>query len=142
MLGHARDIPFEDISVGMAEQFDVVVDERAVEGFARLTGDVNPLHMDDAYAGQTQFGGRIAHGMLCASYFSALVGMLLPGKRCLYLSQEAVFRKPVRIGERLTIRGEVIKTVPSLRMLELHTEAIGEDGSVRVDGHARVRILP
>src|SRR6185295_7235732 len=86
-MPNAADLQFEDISVGQSAQFEMLVTEEMVGQFAQLSGDQNPLHVDHQYAAGTSFGAPIAHGMLLASFFSRLVGMHLPGKRALYLSQ-------------------------------------------------------
>src|SRR5213078_4678092 len=81
-----------------------VVGAGDIEAFAAVSGDVNPVHLDEAYAKATPFGGRIAHGMLGAAYISAVLGNKLPGPGAIYLSQSLRFRRPVRIGDPVTAK--------------------------------------
>src|SRR6516225_5683309 len=92
----------EDLAIGQTAERRRAVTERDIETFAEVTGDVNPLHLDEAYARATTFGGRIAHGMLSASYISAVLGTELPGAGSIYVSQTLNFRRPVRIGDEVT----------------------------------------
>ena len=77
----------EEIEIGQKKKFSIKVTESMVNEFAKISGDFNPLHMDEQYAKSTKFGRRVCHGMLLASFFSRLVGMYLPGKNSLYFSQ-------------------------------------------------------
>jgi 3-hydroxybutyryl-CoA dehydratase len=99
---------FDELSVGQSAETSHVVGAADIEAFAVVSGDVNPVHMDEAYAKGTPFGGRIAHGMLAAAYISAVLGNKLPGPGAIYLSQQLRFRRPVRIGDpviaRVTVR--------------------------------------
>jgi 3-hydroxybutyryl-CoA dehydratase len=92
----------EDLSVGQSAELKRIVTAADIEAFAGVTGDNNPLHLDEAYAATTQFGGRIAHGMLSAGYISAVLGTQLPGPGAVYISQSLNFRRPVRIGDEVT----------------------------------------
>src|SRR3989344_3381090 len=103
----ARDRSFGSISVGERASIEHIVTEDDVRTFAKLSGDQNPLHTDEAYAKQTAFGGRVVHGMFLAALVSQLVGMELPGKRALLLKASFEFKKPVHIGETLHIEGTV-----------------------------------
>lgn len=137
----APDRSYGSIQPGDEVSFSHVIDESAVATFAQLTGDYNPLHMDPAYASATQFGERIAHGMLVASFFSTLIGMYLPGRRALFLSQDVRFAKPVRLGERITFRGRVRRKTDSLKLLDLDTWALNDGGEEVVRGRAQVMVL-
>ena len=133
---------FDEMALHQEARFTVVLTEDLVEQFAALSGDTNPLHMDEAYAAGTFFKGRIAHGMLCASFFSRLVGMHLPGRYALYLSQKISFKKPCRIGMRLVVRGEVIQKALSAKTITLKTEVVDEKtGECLTDGEAVVALL-
>ena len=89
----------EDLTVGMEATFAKVISDEDIENFAQVSGDNNPVHLDDAYASQTRFGGRIAHGMLSASLISAVIGTRLPGPGAIYMSQSLRFRAPVKPGD-------------------------------------------
>jgi len=95
-------VHIDDFHLGQHASFTKTFTEEDVERFITITGDVNPLHVDDAYAAQTQFGRRVLHGMLTASIFSTMVGMLLPGTGAIYRSQTLTFLRPVHIGETVT----------------------------------------
>ncbi len=97
----------EDLEVGMTREVSHTVSEVDVEDFARISGDYNPLHMDEEYAKTTAFGGRIAHGALTASYISAILGNELPGPGAVFTTLELKFRAPVRIGDTVLARAEV-----------------------------------
>lgn len=98
---------FEDMEVGMTAAVSKVLDDAAVRAFAALSGDVNPVHLDDDYAATTLFGRRIAHGMFTAALLSTVIGTRLPGKGTIYLSQTLRFRRPVFIGDEVTAEVEV-----------------------------------
>lgn len=133
---------YADIAAGELAQFDVELTEALVNEFARMSGDTNPLHMDDAYASETDFGGRIAHGFAGASLFSRLVGMHLPGKYALYLSQNILFKKPMRIGMKLRVEGTVTQKIDLGNAIKVHTRILdAESGDCLVDGEAIVKVL-
>lgn len=90
-----RSITEDEIKVGMTSEFCKEVTKENIERFAEITGDQNPLHMDDEFASHTQFGGRIAHGMYSASLISAVIGMKMPGPGAVYLGQTLNFKAPV-----------------------------------------------
>ncbi len=90
---------YEDLKVGQSESISKTVTERDIELFGEATGDLNPVHFDEAYARKTLFRGRIAHGMLSAGYMSAVMGMKLPGPGTIFLSASITFKGPVRIGD-------------------------------------------
>ncbi|HTX49996.1 MAG TPA: MaoC family dehydratase [Caulobacteraceae bacterium] len=89
----------EDLAIGQSAERKRIVTADNIEAFAAVTGDDNPVHLDEAYAAKTSFGGRIAHGMLSAGYISAVLGGQLPGPGAIYVSQTLNFRRPVRIDE-------------------------------------------
>lgn len=90
---------FEDLAIGMEAAYEKTVTEQDISDFAQVSGDHNPVHMDEAYASTTFFKTRIAHGMLSASFISTVLGTRLPGPGCIYLSQTLKFLAPVRIGD-------------------------------------------
>ncbi len=133
---------FEDITVGQRAQFEVVLTPELVDAFAEVSGDMNPLHTEEAYAQSTPFKGRVAHGMLAGAFFSRLIGMCLPGKHSVYLSQSLFFRKPMRIGAEVLVSGEVLHKGESLHTLSMHMRvAEKQSGDVLADGEAIVKIL-
>ena len=94
----------EDLSPGQSAEISHVVTDADIRAFAAVTGDENPVHLDEAYAAQTRFKGRIAHGMLAAGFISAAIGTRLPGPGAIYISQSMRFRAPVRIGDEVITR--------------------------------------
>lgn len=103
----ADQLYLEDIEPGLTRSFSRIVGDEDIEQFGALSGDRNPIHFDDTYAASTRFGGRIAHGMLCAALISKLLGMHLPGVGAVYLGQTLKFRAPVRPGDEVTVTGTV-----------------------------------
>lgn len=102
-----RGLFFEDLSTGQSVALTKVVGESDIVAFAAVSGDDNPVHLDAAFAATTPFKERIAHGMLTASYISALIGTRLPGPGAIYVSQTLAFKRPVRIGDEVTARVEI-----------------------------------
>src|SRR5271163_3699431 len=107
MPDQCREMTYGEIAVGDHALFAVVIDEAMVRAFSEFSGDKNPLHMDEQYARGAAPGQRIAHGMIIGAFFSRLVGMYLPGKYSLYLSQSLRFQNPIVLGENVIIKGEV-----------------------------------
>ncbi len=110
---------FSDISVGDTARFERTINAQDVLDFARLSGDENPLHMDDAYAQKTSFGRRLVHGMLIGALCSRMVGMHLPGESCLYLRQTLSFKKPVYMGDTVEVIGTVQSKSPATRVIDV-----------------------
>ncbi len=100
---------YEDLEVGMSAVLSRTVQGGDITALAGISGDTNPLHLSDEFAANTIVEGRIAHGMLTASYISALIGTRLPGPGCLYVSQSLRFKGPVRAGETVNTRVTVTK---------------------------------
>jgi acyl dehydratase len=131
---------FNEIKIGLKRNFQVTITESMLNDFAKLTGDFNPLHMDQEYAASTSFKKRIVHGMFLASFFSKLVGVHLPGKNALYFSQSLKFVNPCFIGEKITVEGEVIDKSIATKIIKLQTRITNEQGKILVDGETRVII--
>jgi len=128
---------FEDLSIGMDASYAREVTGADIQTFADVTGDDNPMHLDEAYAAGTMFKGCIAHGMLSAGYISKVIGTQLPGPGAIYLSQTLTFRAPVRAGEVVDARVEVIALDEKRRKVTLSC-ACKVAGKVVVDGEAVV----
>lgn len=97
----------DEIEVGMSASYSQTITDADIKAFSGISGDKNPVHMDEVYAQGSRFERRIAHGMLSASFFSALFGTQLPGPGCVYVSQNLKFRRPVYIGDTVTATIEV-----------------------------------
>ncbi len=98
---------FEDLKEGMTASYSKTLTEADVVLFAGISGDDNPVHLNEEFARDTMFKGRIAHGMLTASFISTVIGTRLPGPGCIYVSQNLRFRAPVRIGDTVTAQVKV-----------------------------------
>jgi len=129
----------EDLSVGESAQLVRTVGEADIVGFAQVTGDTNPVHLDADYAATTSFGQRIAHGMLSAGYISAVLGTTLPGPGAIYLSQTLKFKRPVRIGDEVTAVVTISAIDAAKAQVTLAT-ACKVNGKTVVDGEAVVMV--
>ena len=125
----------EDLSPGMAASFAKTVTESDIVLFAGISGDINPVHLNHEFASETMFKGRIAHGMLTASFVSTVLGTKLPGPGCIYISQSLNFRAPVRAGDTVTARGTIVEVDRHRRRVRMRTECYVGDILV-VDGEA------
>jgi 3-hydroxybutyryl-CoA dehydratase len=128
---------FEDMTVGQAAEMSRLVNASDIEAFAEVSGDRNPVHLDEAYAKGTTFGERIAHGMLSAAYISAVLGTKLPGPGAIYLSQSLRFRRPVRIGD-LVVARVTVKSLDGNRGHVALETACEVNGKTVLDGEALV----
>ncbi|MDR1834928.1 MAG: MaoC family dehydratase [Fusobacteriaceae bacterium] len=128
----------DEIFVGMKKSVTKTISEGDVYTYAGLIGDINPVHVNAEYAKTTRFGERIVHGMLTASFFSTLVGMLVPGADAIYLGQTCKFLLPVKFGDTITATGEVTKVVPEKRIAYMHTTVVNQRGELVIDGEATV----
>jgi 3-hydroxybutyryl-CoA dehydratase len=130
---------FDELSLGQSAEITRVVGAGDIEAFSEVSGDVNPVHLDDAYARTTPFGERIAHGMLSAAYISAVLGTKLPGPGAVYLSQQLRFRRPVRIGDPVTAR-VTVKALDDKRGHATLETLCQVNGKTVVDGEALVMV--
>jgi 3-hydroxybutyryl-CoA dehydratase len=122
--------PAEDLAVGQSAERTFLVTDAVVRAFAEVSGDRNPVHLDDAAAARTIFRGRVAHGMLLGGWISALIGDALPGPGSIYLSQTLEFLHPVRIGAEVKVRIEVAALEPGARKATLSTVCTVGDQAV------------
>lgn len=142
MTDHAavpQGLILDELSIGQSAELTCEVTERRIQAFAEASDDFNPVHMDAAYAATTAYRGRIAHGLLSASFVSAVVGTVLPGAGSIYLGQTLSFHKAVRIGDRVTARVTVAAIDAATARVTLRTECLVE-GEVVLDGEATIRV--
>ena len=130
-------IPYEALSVGQQAAFEKTVEERDVQLFAAVSGDNNPVHLDAAFAAETMFKERIAHGMFTGALISAAIACRLPGPGTIYLGQQLKFTRPVKLGDTLTVKLEVLEKLPKNRV-RIATRVFNQDGKQVVDGEAEV----
>ena len=126
-------------AVGQMASFSKTITETDVYGFAGITGDFNPLHVDAVTAEAGRFGERIAHGMLSASFISTVIATRLPGPGTIYMGQEVRFLNPVRFGDTITAT-VVIEELLDRGRVRLHTFVENQKGETVVDGYALVKL--
>ncbi|HIJ68807.1 MAG TPA: MaoC family dehydratase [Deltaproteobacteria bacterium] len=126
----------EQIRLNETAEFSKTVSESDVYLYAGVTGDFNPAHINEEYARETFFKTRIAHGMLAAGLISTVLGTRLPGPGSVYVRQELNFLAPVRIGDTVTARVEVIEIMSEKKQLRLRTTCSSQDGTLVLDGEA------
>lgn len=124
--------------IGDSAQLSRTVKDEDIRIFAEVTGDKNPLHLDDEFASKTIFKRRIAHGILTAALISSVIGNRLPGNGTIYLSQTLNFLAPVYVGDEITAKVEVLQVLKEGKRLRLKTQVINQNGTVVVDGEALV----
>ncbi len=122
--------------LGQQASLSKTITEEIVRQFAAVTGDTNPLHLDEDFARTTRFGRRIAHGVLSLGLISAVLGTQLPGPGAIYLSQEVRFLRPVYLGEQITAEVEVLSWDTERRHLRLRTRCLNAQGAEIVTGEA------
>jgi len=128
------------LQVGEHAEMSKTVTESDVVLFAGITGDFNPAHVDEVAASKSRFGGRIAHGMLSAGFISACIAMKLPGPGTIYLTQSLKFTRPVRIGDTVTARVEVLEWNEAKGRARLATVCRNQHGETVIDGEALVMV--
>ncbi len=134
MLGKTID----EIEIGQHAEFAKTIAEADIYLFAGVTGDLNPFHVNEDFAKDTFFKGRIAHGMLLAGFVSTVIGCHLPGPGAIYISQDLKFRAPARIGDTITARAEVIEVDLEKNRVVLKTTCTNQNGTLVLDGQAKV----
>jgi len=132
---------FDSINIGINHEFKITITEKIVSDFSVISGDFNPLHMDENYAIKTKFKKRICHGMLLASFFSRLVGMYLPGESALYFSQSLNFISPCFINDKIIVKGEIIDKNHSTKIITVKTSIINQKNELILDGEAKVMMI-
>lgn len=130
---------YDELTVGQSAEYQRVVSDEAVRAFAQITGDFNPVHLDDQAASRTRFGGRIAHGMLSAGLVSAAIANELPGAGSIYLAQTLRFTAPVRIGDTVTVSLTVLELL-SKKRVKLATVCKNQNGETVLDGEATILV--
>ncbi|MSO85248.1 MAG: MaoC family dehydratase [Rhodospirillales bacterium] len=130
---------FEDLKEGMTDIYGRTVTDADIVMFAGVSGDTNPVHLNHEFAAETLFKGRIAHGILSASFISTVIGTKLPGPGCIYVSQALHFKAPVKSGDTVIARVTVTKLIPEKKFVELKTQCLVL-GKVVIDGEATIMV--
>jgi 3-hydroxybutyryl-CoA dehydratase len=128
----------DQIRVGDSAEFAKTVSETDIYLYAGITGDFNPAHVNEAYAQKTFFKTRIAHGMLTAGFISAILANQLPGPGTIYMKQELKFLAPVRMGDTITAKVEVLEIIAEKNRIRLKTTCTNQEGTQVLDGEALV----
>ena len=128
---------YEDLQIGQAHETVHTITENDIQRFAEVSGDFNPLHMSDEFAATTIFGRRIAHGALTASYISGILGTDLPGPGARFVGLSMRFKRPVHIGDVVTVRAEVAEKEDRGNRVTLKIECLVEGKRV-ITGEAEV----
>ncbi len=129
----------EDLEVGMSDRFGKTVTEADVATFAGVSGDTNPVHVNEEFAKETVFKGRIAHGMLAASFISTVLGTRLPGPGAIYMGQSLSFKAPVKIGDTVIAKVTVTEVDREKRRIKVETTCTVGDNVV-VEGEAKLMV--
>lgn len=132
--------PFESFRVGDRAEYTRTVTEADVVDFARVSGDDNALHLDEAFAARTRFAGRVAHGALSFGFLAASQTRLV-GAGVIWLGASVRFTAPVRIGDTVVTETEIVEVVPDKQLLRVRCTARGRDGAVVLEGESLVKRL-
>jgi 3-hydroxybutyryl-CoA dehydratase len=127
-----------ELTVGQKASFTKTITECDVYLFAGVTGDINPAHLNEEYAKNTLFKGRIAHGMLSAGLISAVLGVHLPGPGTIYMKQDLKFKAPVRFGDTITAEATVKEIIADKGRVVITTICTNQEGTVVTEGEALV----
>ncbi len=134
-------LTFDEIVVGQRVAMHVRLTPELIDAFARLTGDLNPMHMSDEFARERGFPNRLAHGLLTAAFFSTICGMLLPGRDCLLQSARFDFRKPVPADTPLKLEAVVVQKIEAVRAVVLEISARNAADEVVISGKIQAGVL-
>jgi acyl dehydratase len=133
---------FDELSIGQSASYSKTVGERDIILFAAVSGDVNPVHLDPAFAANTMFKERIAHGMFTGAVVSAALALTLPGPGAIYLNQSLSFRAPVKIGDTITVQLQVTEKREDKKFVTLACEVVNQHGKTVATGTAQVIAPP
>lgn len=128
---------YDELEVGQSAEYSKRVTDEDVRSFAQITGDFNPVHVDEEAAAKSRFGGRIAHGMLSAGLVSAAIANQLPGPGSIYLAQTLRFTAPVRLDDTITVRLTITELL-SKKRLKLSTVCVNQNGETVLEGEATI----
>ncbi|WP_017378605.1 MaoC family dehydratase [Paenisporosarcina sp. TG-14] len=131
-------LTYYDLKIGDKASLSKTISESDIYQFAGITGDFNPLHVDAEYAKKSIFSERIAHGILTAGFISSVLAMKLPGSDTIYLSQNLIFRAPVRIGDTVIAEVEIIEKRDEKKIIRLRTQVRNQRDEIVIDGEAIV----
>lgn len=119
---------FNEIEIGTSTTFEMKITENQMKMFAEISGDLNPMHVDSEYAKERGYMDRVVYGMLASSFYSTLVGMYLPGEKCLLNKCSVDYRNPVYVDDKLAISGEVVDKRSATRRLKIKGKMVNQEG--------------
>lgn len=137
LMSQLSNTPYEALEVGQKAKYEKLVEERDIQLFAAMSGDHNPVHLDAEFAAKSMFRERIAHGMFSGALISAAVACTLPGPGTIYLGQQMSFQKPVKIGDTLTVRLEILEKLPKFKV-RIATNVYNQNDELVVAGEAEI----
>ena len=140
MKNISKILHYDEIKLGSIYSFSRTITCDDVIEYALLTGDQNPLHVNEIFAKKSQFGKNVVHGMFSASLFSTLVGMYCPGQNSLYLGQTLKFKMPLFYNETVLVSGKVSRKVDALKIIIMSTE-ITRGNDLIVSGEAQIQLI-
>ncbi len=138
MAENFSELTFEQIRIDQTKEFQIKITESLVNEFAKLSGDFSPIHMNDEYAKSTKFKGRVVHGMLLASFLSRMVGMYMPGKHALYISQSLEFPNPCFLDDEITVSSVVIDKSESTKIIKIESKITNKKNEILLNGVGRI----
>jgi len=138
MSENPSELTFEQIEIGHTKEFQIKVTESLVNDFAKLSGDFSPIHINEDFAKSKKFKGKIVHGMLLASFLSRMVGMYLPGKHALYLSQSLEFHNPCFVNDEITVSSIVNDKSESTKTIKIDSKILNNKNEVLLNGTGRI----
>ena len=138
MSENPSELTFEQIEIGYTKEFQIKVTESLVNDFAKLSGDFSPIHINEDFAKSKKFKGKIVHGMLLASFLSRMVGMYLPGKHALYLSQSLEFHNPCFVNDEITVSSIVNDKSESTKIIKINSKILNNKNEVLLNGTGKI----
>jgi len=131
-------MPYDELEVGSSASFSKTLTEADLVMFAAVSGDLNPVHLDESFAKETMFKGRIGHGMWTAGVISATLATVIPGPGTIYLSQDLKFKRPVRLNDEVTATLTVTDKKDKNKQVILDCKVVNQEGTVVAVGEAKV----
>ena len=132
---------FEDLKIGLTESFEVVVTQQMMNDFLNISGDNNPLHVDEEFAKKQGYDNKVVYGLLTTSFISKLVGVLLPGKYCLLQGIETKYLRPVYVGDTLTVTGTIDELHESVKRASVKVVIVNQDNKKILRGKVELGFL-
>ena len=132
-------LSIDQLYVGMTESISKVITSEDVRKFSELSGDTNPIHLDKKYAKETRYKKNIAHGLMCASYFSGIFGTKLPGLGSIYVSQSLRFKRPIYIGDKVDVIVKITEIDINRKRVKFTTQCL-VNSKICIDGFAEIHL--